>query len=92
MIRYSTFPICRTCKFYKQGTCKQYGFKNVENGRIVNELASTCRSDKDMCGREGKDYRYDPHHHFNALKNNIETIIPLTIIFGGFVTYNISKL
>jgi len=92
MLRYSTYPICRTCKFYKKGTCKQYGFKNVETGEVIHELASSCRSDKFSCGKEGKNFEYDPHYQFNAFKEKIETAFPYLIIGSLAYTYLIHKI
>ena len=91
MIRYSSFPLCKMCKHYRKGNCKLYGFKNVENGNVLHDSASSCRSDKDMCGKEGKNYEYNPQYKFNAMKDAVEPVFPYLVILGGLTCYNLKN-
>ena len=91
MIRYSSFPLCKMCKHYRKGRCTLYGFKNVETGKIVHESASSCRSDKDTCGKEGKNYEYNPYYQFNAMKDTVEPVFPYLLILGGLTYYNLKN-
>ena len=91
MIRYSAFPLCKMCKHYTKGNCKLYGFKNVETGKIIYESASSCRSDKKMCGKEGKLYEYNPNYQLHAMKDNVESVFPYLLIIGSLTYFNLKN-
>lgn len=64
IIKNANFSPCRNCIFYKPRTfqhftgglskCTKFGEKDVVTGEITYQYVSSCRTDEEKCGTEGK--------------------------------------
>ena len=95
-IKDSDAPICANCKFYKPSIysdfysdtakCVKFGNKDIYTGDIHYDYVSSCRSNKEQCGLEGKLFEAEPNIFDKKLKHFVERYLPFFLV-GTFAIF-----
>ena len=93
IIKNGQFPACKNCihfandkLYYKYATplskCKHFGEKDIITDKITYRYADACRSDKNLCGKEGNHFEKDPYVQWKWIGHKVLHALPYAFLYG----------
>lgn len=109
VIHNKNFPSCKNCKHFIQsnlkdpsfhfGKCGLEGGKNLISGEITHEYATYVRNDSNLCGIEGKNYKFsrlsqyhDAFTFISSLSTDKKELMTNTFKDVSAILYNYKEL
>lgn len=83
-------PSCKNCIYYKPNVlrndftstfnkCEKFGKKDIITDEITYNYADSCRSNENMCGKEGKYFEEEKNIKFKIAKYKIISNLPYSL-------------
>ena len=96
IIRNIELPSCKNCVHYRPrlfdgdftspfNKCDNFGVKDIVTDKITYNFADACRSDENLCGKEGRHFERQPRLWLKKLKHRM--FRPITVFFTLQVCY-----
>lgn len=96
IIKNLNIPACRNCIHYIPSSfttdftypyneCGKFGVKNIVTDKIEYSIASSCREDKEKCGKEGKYFEEEPNIGWKITKHNVKSRNALAVVGSTYI-------